>query len=121
MSPWPATKSTPKSFSQSEEVAPRVAVTFGELIDELLYAGGGLGDDLLLFFLPQLNRSTERTFEQSLAVGCNRPRFSARAFRIATLARLELILLRRATRTDTVFLIRRISLQTQRRVSLTES
>ena len=42
----------PKSCCQSEEVAPRVAVTFGKLIDQLLYAGGGLGDDLLLFSLP---------------------------------------------------------------------
>ena len=61
----------PKSFSQSEEVAPRVAVAFGKLIDQLLYAGGGLGDDLLLFSLPQRHLSIERTFEQSLEVGCN--------------------------------------------------
>ena len=61
----------PKSFSQSKEVAPRVAVAFGKLIDQVLYAGGGLGDDLLLFSLPQRHLSTERTFEQSLEVGCN--------------------------------------------------
>ena len=61
----------PKSCSQSEEVAPRVAVAFGKLIDQLLDAGGGLGDDLLLFSLPQRHLSTERTFEQSLEVGCN--------------------------------------------------
>ena len=61
----------PKSCSQSEEVAPRVAVTFGELIDQLLDAGGGLGDDLLLFSLPQRHLCAERAFEQSLEVGCN--------------------------------------------------
>ena len=77
----------PKPFSQSDEVAPRVAVAFGKLIDQLLYAGGGLGDDLLLFSLPQRHLCTERTFKQSLEVGCNWPWFSARAFRIATLAR----------------------------------
>jgi hypothetical protein len=59
----------PKSCSQIEEVAPRVAVTFGKLIDQLLDAGGGLGDDLLLFSLPQRYLSTERPFEQSLEVG----------------------------------------------------
>ena len=61
----------PKSFSQSEEVAPRVAVAFGKLVDQLLYAGGSLGDDLLLFSLPQRHLSAERAFEQSLEVGCN--------------------------------------------------
>ena len=61
----------PKSLRQSEEVAPRVAVTFGKLIDQLLDAGGGLGDDLLLFSLPQRHLSTERTFKQGLQVGCN--------------------------------------------------
>ena len=61
----------PKSCSQSEEVAPRVAIAFGKLIDQLLYTGGGLGDDLLLFSLPQRHLCTERTFEQSLEVGCN--------------------------------------------------
>jgi hypothetical protein len=61
----------PKSFGQSEEVTPRVAVTFGKLIDQLLDAGGGLGDDLLLLALPQRHLSTEGTFEQSLEVGCN--------------------------------------------------
>jgi len=61
----------PKSFSQSEEVAPRVAVAFGKLIDQLLDAGGGLGDDFLLFSLPQRHLSTERMFEQSLEVGCD--------------------------------------------------
>ena len=70
-SPWPATKSTPSLCGQSEEVAPRVAVAFGKLIDQLLDAGGGLGDDLLLFSLPQRHFCAERTFEQSLEVGCN--------------------------------------------------
>jgi hypothetical protein len=60
-----------KSFSQSEEVAARMAVTFGNLIDQLLDAGGGLRDDLLLFSLPQRHLCAERTFEQSLEVGCN--------------------------------------------------
>ena len=45
----------PQSFRQREEVAPRVAVAFRKLIDQLLYAGGGFGDDLLLFSLPQRN------------------------------------------------------------------
>ena len=61
----------PKSLRQSEEVAPRMAVTFGELIDQLLDAGGGLGDDLLLFSLLQRHFSVECAFEQSLQVGCN--------------------------------------------------
>ena len=61
----------PKSLGQSEEIAPRVAVAFGELIDQLLDAGGGLGDDLLLFSLPQRYFCAERAFEQSLEVGCN--------------------------------------------------
>jgi hypothetical protein len=61
----------PKSCSQSEEIAARVAVAFGELIDQLLYAGGGLGDDLLLIALPQRHLSAERTFKQGLEVGCN--------------------------------------------------
>ena len=61
----------PKSCSESENVTPRVAVAFGELIDQLLDAGGGLGDDLLLFALPQRHLCTERTFEQSLKVGCD--------------------------------------------------
>ena len=61
----------PKSLRQSKEVAPRMAVAFGELIDQLLDAGGGLGDDLLLFSLPQRHFSTECTFKQGLQVGCN--------------------------------------------------
>jgi len=61
----------PKSCSQSEEVAPRVAIAFGKLIDQLLDAGGGLGDDFLLFSLPQRHLSTERTLEQILKVGCD--------------------------------------------------
>ena len=61
----------PKSFRQNEEVAPGMAVAFGKLIDQLLYAGGGLGDEPLLFSLPQRHLCTERTFEQSLEVGCN--------------------------------------------------
>ena len=69
--PWPGYQVDPKSFGQSEEVAPRVAVAFGKLIDQLLDAGGGLGDDLLPFSLPQRHLFTERTFEQSLEVGCN--------------------------------------------------
>ena len=60
-----------KSFSQSEDVAPRMAVTFGKLIDQLLDARAGLGDDLLPVSLPQRHLSTERTFEQSLEVKCN--------------------------------------------------
>ena len=61
----------PKSCSQSEEIAPCVAVTFRKLIDQLLDAGGGLGDDLFLFSLPQRYFCAERAFEQSLEVGCN--------------------------------------------------
>jgi hypothetical protein len=61
----------PKSFSQSKQVAPRVAVAFGKLIDQLLYTSSGLGDDLLLFSLPQRYLCIERTFEQSLEVECN--------------------------------------------------
>ena len=61
----------PKSLRQSEEVAPRMAVAFGELIDQLLDAGGGLGDDLLLFSLPQRHFCAECAFEQGLEVGCN--------------------------------------------------
>jgi hypothetical protein len=61
----------PKSWSQSEEVAPSVAVTFGKLIDQLLYAGSSLGDDLLLLALPQRHFSAKRTFKQILEVGGN--------------------------------------------------
>jgi hypothetical protein len=61
----------PESFRQSKQVAPRVAVAFRKLINQLLDAGGGLGDDFLLFALPQRHLSIERTFEQSLEVGCN--------------------------------------------------
>ena len=61
----------PKSFSQSEEVAPSVAIAFRKLINQMLYAGGGLGDDFLVFSLPQRYLSTERTFEQSLEVEYN--------------------------------------------------
>jgi hypothetical protein len=61
----------PKSLSQCKEVAPGVAIAFGKLIDQLLDAGGGLGDDPLLISLPQRHLSTERTFEQSFEVGCN--------------------------------------------------
>jgi hypothetical protein len=61
----------PKSGSQREDVAPRVAVALCKLIDQLLDAGGGLGDDLLLFSLPQRHLSTERRFEQSLEIGYN--------------------------------------------------
>ena len=39
----------PQSFSESKEVAPGVTVAFGKLIDQLLDAGGDLGDDRLLF------------------------------------------------------------------------
>src|SRR3981081_4162371 len=59
----------PKSFSQSEEVAPRVAVAFGKLIDQMLYAGSGVGDERLVFSRPQRHLSIERTFEQSLESG----------------------------------------------------
>ena len=48
-----------------------MAVAFGKLIDQLLDAGGGLGNDLFLFSLPQRHLSTERIFEQSLEVGYN--------------------------------------------------
>ena len=61
----------PKCLSQDEEVAPGVAVTFGKLIDQLLYAGGGLGYDPFLFSLPQRDLCTERTLEQSLEVRGN--------------------------------------------------
>jgi hypothetical protein len=61
----------PKCCSQSEDIAPRVAVTFGKLIDQLLYAGVGLGNDPLPFSLPQRHLGAERTFEQSLEVGRN--------------------------------------------------
>jgi hypothetical protein len=60
-----------KSCSQSEEVTPSVAVTFGELIDQLLDAGSGLGDHLFLFSLPQCHLSAKRTFEQIFEIGCN--------------------------------------------------
>jgi hypothetical protein len=52
----------PKSFCKSNKVAPRVAVPFGKLIDELLYARRRLGHDLLVFSLPQRHFSTKRTF-----------------------------------------------------------
>ena len=61
----------PKCCGQSEEVASRMAVAFGKLVDQLLDAGGGLGDDLLSFSLPQCYFCVERAFEQSLEVGCN--------------------------------------------------
>jgi hypothetical protein len=61
----------PKFFSKSEEVAARVAIAFGKLIDQLLYAGSSLGDDLLLVSLPQRHLCAKRTFEQSLEVGRN--------------------------------------------------
>jgi hypothetical protein len=61
----------PNSFSKRKQVAPRVAVAFGKLIGQLLDAGRGLGDDLLLFSLPQRYLCIERTFEQSLEVECN--------------------------------------------------
>jgi hypothetical protein len=38
-----------KFVSQNHEVASGMAVTFGELVDQLLDAGRGLGDDLFLF------------------------------------------------------------------------
>ena len=60
-----------QSCSQSEEVAPRVTVTFGKLIDQLLDAGGDLRNDFLLFSLPQRDLCAERAFEQSLEVRCH--------------------------------------------------
>jgi hypothetical protein len=48
-----------------------MAVTFGELTDELLDPGRRHGDDPLLFTLPQRDRFTERTFQQCLEVRCN--------------------------------------------------
>jgi hypothetical protein len=64
-------KVDPERLSQREKVAPGVAVTFGKLIDQLLYTGGGLGDDLFLFSLPQCYLSIERTLEQGLEVWGN--------------------------------------------------
>jgi len=61
----------PELFSEVDQITPRVAITFGELIDQLLYAGSNLGDDLLLFALPQRHFSAQRTFEQMLEAGCN--------------------------------------------------
>jgi hypothetical protein len=61
----------PKSLGESEEIAPRVAVAFGKLIDQMLYAGIELADDPLPLSLPQRHLFVERTFEQSLEVGCN--------------------------------------------------
>jgi hypothetical protein len=59
----------PEFRCQSEEIAPGVAVAFGKLVDQLLYAGGGLGDDPFLLSLPQRHFSVQRTFEQGLEVG----------------------------------------------------
>src|SRR5262245_13849539 len=61
----------PKFLSKSQEVAARMAIAFCKLVHQLLYAGGGLGDDLLLLSLPQRHFSVERTFEQILEVECN--------------------------------------------------
>jgi hypothetical protein len=60
-----------KFVREIDEVAPGMAVTFGELIDELLYAGGGHGDDVFPFTLPQRYLFAERVFEHRLEVGCN--------------------------------------------------
>ena len=60
-----------KSASQLDEVAPRMALTFGELTDELLDPGRRHGDDPLLFTLPQRDRFIERTFQQRLEVRCH--------------------------------------------------
>ena len=43
-----------------------MAVTFGELIDQLLYAGCGHGDCLFPFTLPQRYLFAERAFENRL-------------------------------------------------------
>jgi hypothetical protein len=56
---------------QIHDVAPGMAVTFGELSDQVLDAGRGHGDDTLLFALSQRYLFAQRAFEHRFEVGHN--------------------------------------------------
>jgi hypothetical protein len=97
----------PEPLRQIKDVAPGMAVPFGELGHQLLDAGGGHGDDVLLVTLPERDFFAEGAFEHRLEVRHERGCFPSGAQGVATLARLELKLLRRAARTDAVIVVGR--------------
>jgi len=96
-----------KFVRDSDEVAPGVPITFGELGNELLDASHRHGNDPLLFSLLELYCLVERTLERQLEIRRNRWRFRFGALGIAALARLELVFPRGATGADLVLLGRR--------------
>jgi hypothetical protein len=53
---------------QIHDVTPGMAVTFGELSDQVLDAGRGHSDDPFLFTLPQRDLFAERAFEHRFEV-----------------------------------------------------
>src|SRR5215510_2702336 len=95
----------PELVSQPEDVASRVAVTLGVLGHQLLNASRSHRHDALLLALPQSNFLVQRVLKQCLEVHRNRPGLPLGAIRIAALPRFELMLLRRAARTNLVFLV----------------
>ena len=61
----------PKLFGQHDEIAPRMPIALGKLIDQLLDSGCGVGDDFLPRSLPQLYLSAKCAFQLILEVSCN--------------------------------------------------
>jgi hypothetical protein len=89
-------------LSERDEIASRMAITLGELIDEFSYASSSLGHHLITFVAPEFYLFVQRALQQRLKVRCHRWRFALSAFGIPALTGFELVLLRRPTWTDPV-------------------
>src|SRR5262245_64415500 len=87
-----------------EDIAAGVAITLGELGDQLLDDRLCHGEDALLVTLLESDFIGERLFEQPLQVRYKRRRLAFASLRVAALAGLELILFRWATGATLVLL-----------------
>ena len=94
--------SGPELIGEIEQIPPRIAVAARELIDQLFDASCGFGQDSFFVADGERDLLAESGLQQKFEIGGNRGRPVAGARGIATLARLELVLLGRAPRPDAV-------------------
>jgi hypothetical protein len=81
-----------------------MAITLGELIDQLRDAGGSLGHYLIAFAAPEFYLFVQRALQQCLKVRCHRWRLSLSTFGVPALSWFELKLPWRPARPNSVFL-----------------